>query len=165
ATRADQEATVKRLFEAARRNNLEFLLELIPSKVGVIAPDTTATLIRQFYEIGVYPDWWKLEPMADAEGWAAAVSAIEDFDRHTRGIVVLGLDAPEAELSASFEVAAGFALVKGFAVGRTIFGDAARAWMTGEMSDAAAVDDMAARYTRLCQVWDNARAKAMETVQ
>ncbi|SFK59003.1 5-dehydro-2-deoxygluconokinase, partial [Celeribacter marinus] len=31
ATRADQEATVKRLFEAARRNNLEFLLELIPS--------------------------------------------------------------------------------------------------------------------------------------
>ncbi|MEM5468471.1 bifunctional 5-dehydro-2-deoxygluconokinase/5-dehydro-2-deoxyphosphogluconate aldolase [Celeribacter marinus] len=165
ATRADQEATVKRLFEAARRNNLEFLLELIPSKVGVIAPDTTATLIRQFYEIGVYPDWWKLEPMADAEGWAAAVSAIEEFDRHTRGIVVLGLDAPEAELSASFEVAAGFALVKGFAVGRTIFGDAARAWMTGEMSDEAAIDDMAARYTRLCQVWDNARVKAMEDTQ
>lgn len=161
-TRANQEATVKRLFEAGRRNNLEFLLEVIPSKVGPVDSTTTATLIRQFYEAGVYPDWWKLEPMADAEGWTAAVSAIEDNDKHTRGIVVLGLDSPEAELAASFEVAASYPLVKGFAVGRTIFGDAARAWLKGDMSDADAVAQMATRYTRLCQVWDAARAKARE---
>lgn len=161
-TRANQEATVKRLFEAGRRNNLEFLLEVIPSKVGPVDSTTTATLIRQFYEAGVYPDWWKLEPMADAEGWTAAVSAIEDNDKHTRGIVVLGLDSPEAELAASFEVAASYPLVKGFAVGRTIFGDAARAWLKGDMSDADAVAQMATRYTRLCQVWDAARAKAHE---
>ncbi|MEN8833064.1 5-dehydro-2-deoxygluconokinase, partial [Pacificibacter sp.] len=159
-TRADQEATVKRLFEAGRRNNLEFLLEVIPSKVGPVDSNTTATLIRQFYEAGVYPDWWKLEPMADAEGWAAAVSAIEENDMHTRGIVVLGLDAPEEELAASFEVAASYPLVKGFAVGRTIFGDAARAWLKGDMNDADAVTQMAARYTRLCHVWDAAREKA-----
>ncbi|MCT4579092.1 5-dehydro-2-deoxygluconokinase [Donghicola sp.] len=160
ATRADQEATVKRLFEASRRNGLEFLLEVIPSKVGPIDDETTPTLIRQFYEIGVYPDWWKLEPLKTAEAWAKAVAAIEEYDLHTRGIVVLGLDAPEAELAASFEVAAGFGLVKGFAVGRTIFGDAARAWMKGEMSDEAAIEQMAARYTRLCQVWDTARESA-----
>ncbi|MAQ36950.1 MULTISPECIES: bifunctional 5-dehydro-2-deoxygluconokinase/5-dehydro-2-deoxyphosphogluconate aldolase [Thioclava] len=159
-TRANQEATVKRLFTAARRNGLEFLLEVIPSKVGPVDADTTATLIRQFYEIGVYPDWWKLEPMADAAGWAKAVAAIEEYDKHTRGIVVLGLDAPEAELGASFEVAAGFDLVKGFAVGRTIFGDVARGWMAGELSDAEAVAEMARRYTRLCGIWDAARAKA-----
>ncbi|OOY24776.1 5-dehydro-2-deoxygluconokinase [Thioclava sediminum] len=159
-TRANQEATVKRLFTAARRNGLEFLLEVIPSKVGPVDADTTATLIRQFYEIGVYPDWWKLEPMADAAGWAKAVAAIEEFDKHTRGIVVLGLDAPEAELAASFEVAAGFDLVKGFAVGRTIFGDVARGWMADELADAEAVAEMARRYTRLCGIWDGARAKA-----
>ncbi|OWY01898.1 5-dehydro-2-deoxygluconokinase [Thioclava sp. F1Mire-8] len=159
-TRATQEATVKRLFTAARRNGLEFLLEIIPSKVGPVDADTTATLIRQFYEIGVYPDWWKLEPMADAAGWAKAVAAIEEYDKHTRGIVVLGLDAPEAELAASFEVAASFDLVKGFAVGRTIFGDVARAWMQGELTDAEAVAEMARRYTRLCGIWDGARAKA-----
>lgn len=159
-TRANQEATVKRLFEAGRRNNLEFLLEVIPSKVGPVDSTTTATLIRQFYEAGVYPDWWKLEPMADAEGWAAAVSAIEDNDKNTRGIVVLGLDSPEAELAASFEVAASYPLVKGFAVGRTIFGDAARAWLKGDISDADAVTQMAARFTRLCHVWDAAREKA-----
>ncbi|OYX40829.1 MAG: 5-dehydro-2-deoxygluconokinase [Rhodobacterales bacterium 32-67-9] len=162
ATRADQEATVKRLFEAARRNGLEFLLEIIPSKVGPVDDTTTATLIRQFYAIGVFPDWWKLEPMKTAAAWKRAIAAIEENDRHTRGIVVLGLDAPEAELAASFEVAAGFPLVKGFAVGRTIFGDVARGWMTGEMDDAAAVTEMARRYGQLCAIWDRARAAAKE---
>ena len=131
--RAEQEATVKRLWEASRRNRLEFLLEIIPSKVGPVDDDTTATLIRQFYAAGVWPDWWKLEPMTSRAAWANAIAAIEAHDRHTRGIVVLGLDAPEAELAASFETAAGFDLVKGFAVGRTIFGDVARDWMTGEI--------------------------------
>ncbi|MGB0904185.1 MAG: bifunctional 5-dehydro-2-deoxygluconokinase/5-dehydro-2-deoxyphosphogluconate aldolase, partial [Mangrovicoccus sp.] len=60
AMRALQEERVKRLFTAARRNNLEFLLELIPSKVAPVTKETTATLIRQFYEAGIYPDWWKL---------------------------------------------------------------------------------------------------------
>ncbi len=158
--RKHQEATVKRLFEASRRNNLELLLEIIPSKVGPVDDDTTATLIHQFYAAGIYPDWWKLEPLKTAKAWSNAVSAIDAHDKHTRGIVVLGLDAPEAELSASFEVAAAFSLVKGFAVGRTIFGDAARAWFKGEMDDKAAIEQMAERYQRLCNIWDNARAKS-----
>ena len=160
ATRGAQEATVKRLFAASRRNGLEFLLEIIPSKVGPVDDMTTATLIRQFYAIGVTPDWWKLEPLKTGAAWANAIVAIEENDRHTRGIVVLGLDAPEAELAASFEVAVGFDLVRGFAVGRTIFGDVARGWMTGGMDDAAAVAEMARRYARLCAVWDRARAAA-----
>ncbi|SJM29074.1 bifunctional 5-dehydro-2-deoxygluconokinase/5-dehydro-2-deoxyphosphogluconate aldolase [Mesorhizobium delmotii] len=162
ALRADQEATVKRLFEASRRNGLEFLLEIIPSKVAPVDDETTAILIRQFYEAGIYPDWWKLEPMATREAWAKACAAIETCDRYTRGIVVLGLDAPEAELAASFQVAAGFDLVKGFAVGRTIFGDVARAWMMGQTNDAEAVAEMARRYARLCRIWDRARSNARE---
>ena len=160
ALRADQEATVKRLFAAARRNGLEFLLEIIPSKVGPVDDDTTATLIRQFYAAGVYPDWWKLEPMRTPAAWAEAVAAIEDHDRHTRGIVVLGLDAPEAGLADSFAVAAAFPLVKGFAVGRTIFGAVARAWLDGDLTDGEAVEEMARRYGRLCGIWDKARAGA-----
>ncbi|MFC3631551.1 5-dehydro-2-deoxygluconokinase [Paracoccus angustae] len=159
ALRAGQEATVGRLYAAARRNKLEFLLEVIPSKVGPVDETATATLIRQFYAAGIYPDWWKLEPMQTHDGWRNAIAAIEDHDRHTRGIVVLGLDAPEDELAASFEVAAGFPLVRGFAVGRTIFADAARGWLAGALSDADAVAQMAARYGRLCAIWDRARAR------
>ena len=158
ATRAQQEERVLRLFTASRRAGLEFLLEVIPSKVGPVDDTTTATLIRQFYEAGVYPDWWKLEPFRTDAAWAQAVEAIEHHDPRIRGIVVLGLDAPEAELAVSFALAAKQPLVKGFAVGRTIFGDAARAWMTGAMTDAEAVETMAARFAQLCAVWDEARA-------
>ena len=163
--RALQEERVLRLFTAARRAGLEFLLEVIPSKVGPVDDTTTATLIQQFYDAGVYPDWWKLEPFKTDAAWQNAVDAIEANDPRTRGIVVLGLDAPEEELAASFALAAKQPLVKGFAVGRTIFGDAARAWMTGDMSDADAVAMMAERFSRLCDVWDSARAGALQAAE
>jgi 5-dehydro-2-deoxygluconokinase len=165
ATWARQLAEVRRLYVASRRNKLEFLLEVIPSKVASITTDTTATLIRSFYAEGIYPDWWKLEPMDEPEAWTKVCAAIEDNDRHTRGIVVLGLDAPEDVLKASFEVAASFPLVKGFAVGRTIFGSVARGWFEGSISDEEAVEEMAKRYSRLCTVWDGARARVQEAAE
>ena len=154
-----QEQTVLRLFHAARRNRLEFLLEVIPSKVRAVDDDTTPALIQRFYDLGVYPDWWKLEPFKTEAAWTKAADAINRNDPNTRGIVVLGLDAPSAELAASFALAARQPLVKGFAVGRTIFGDAARAWMQGKMDDNAAIAQMAERYKTLCDVWDQARSR------
>ena len=159
-TRALQEQRVKHLYTSARRNNLEFLLEVIPSKIGAVDDTTTATLIQQFYDAGIYPDWWKLEPFKTDAAWQNAVDAIERHDPHTRGIVVLGLDAPEAELAASFALAAKQPLVKGFAVGRTIFGQAARDWMQGKITDDAAVETMVGNFSRLCEIWDAARAQA-----
>jgi len=160
-TRARQEDVVTRLFAACRRNRLEFLLEIIPSKVGPTDDDTSPQIIQRFYDIGVYPDWWKLEPMKTDAAWRKACAAITRNDPNTRGIVVLGLDAPAAELEASFATAAGFDLVKGFAVGRTIFGDTARKWLRGEVADADAVTEMAGKYKSLCEVWDRARATAI----
>ncbi len=160
ATKADQEATVVRLFEACRRNGLEFLLEIIPSKVAAVDDTTTAAVIQRFYNIGVYPDWWKLEPIRTKAGWKNACDAIERNDPNTRGIVVLGLDAPQEELYASFEKAASFPLVKGFAVGRTIFASPAKRWFLGEISDSTAVSEMAARYSALCAAWEKARGTA-----
>lgn len=159
---ARQEETVLRLFHAARRNRLEFLLEVIPSKVGPVDDATTAEVIQRFYDLGVFPDWWKLEPMTTDAGWQAACDAITRNDPYTRGIVVLGLAAEEAALRESFAVAARHDLVKGFAVGRTIFGAAAKAWMTGAITDADAVAEMAENYARLCAIWDEARARAKE---
>ncbi len=157
--KAQQEATVKRLFTAARRNRLEFLLEIIPSKVAPVDDMSTAKVIERFYEIGVYPDWWKLEPLKTTEAWRNACEAITRNDPHTRGIVVLGLDAPAEELEASLKVAAGFDLVKGFAIGRTILGDVARQWLANKISDAEAITEMAKRYRGFCDLWDRLRQK------
>lgn len=155
--RADQEATVKRLAEAARANALDFLLEVIPSKFGPVDEATTAEVIERFYAVGVFPDWWKLEPMVSDAAWQRACAVIERNDPHCRGIVVLGLDAPFDELKASFRVAARHDRVKGFAVGRTIFGKVARAWLARRMGDAEAVTRMAENFAQLCQAWDEAR--------
>lgn len=165
ALREQQEATVTRLFTAARRHRLEMLLEIIPSRVGPVDDMTTASLIRRFYEIGVYPDWWKLEPMKTDAAWRNTVAAIEENDPQTRGIVVLGLAAPEEELAASFRVAARQPLVRGFAVGRTIFAEAAQKWLADEIDDADAVADMTARFDRLSRLWDEARSAAQAATE
>ena len=158
--KAQQEATVMRLAEAARRNNLEFLLEIIPSKVAPVDDETNATIIQRFYDLGVFPDWWKLEPMKTDAGWKNACAAITRNDPNTRGIVVLGLDAPADELYAAFAKAAKYPLVKGFAVGRTIFGATARDWFAGTVTDQQAIIAMAEKYQSLCSQWDSARKGA-----
>ena len=149
--------TVKRLFEACRRNQLEFLLEVIPSKAGEIDDMTTALVIQRFYDESIFPDWWKLEPLLTDAAWRNVIAAIERNDAHTRGIVILGLGETEEKLAQSFSIAATYPLVKGFAVGRTIFADVAQQWFLGAKTDAKAIDEMAKNYQKLCVIWDKAK--------
>lgn len=158
--RAEQEASIVRLFQASRRNRLEFLLEIISSKAGPIEDDTTARIIQRFYDLDVFPDWWKLEPMRTHAAWQKTCDAISRNDPYTRGIVVLGLGETHESLAQSFVIATQYSLVKGFAVGRTIFAETAKAWMSGQVSDTEAIATMANKYTALCDIWDAARAKA-----
>jgi 5-dehydro-2-deoxygluconokinase len=60
-------------------------------------------------------------------------------------------------LIAAFATAAPFAIVKGFAVGRTIFHAAARDWFGRRIDDAAAVDALAGTFSRLAQAWQRLR--------
>ena len=64
--------------------------------------------------------------------------------------MLLGLEAPEEDLAAAFRIARGCRLVRGFAVGRTIFVDPARNWFAGRIDDAEAVRAMAESFARLC---------------
>jgi len=149
--------TVKRLFEACRRNQLEFLLEVIPSKAGETDDMTTALVIQRFYDESIFPDWWKLEPLLTVAAWRNVIDAIERNDAYTRGIVILGLGESEEKLEQSFSIAATYPLVKGFAVGRTIFADVAQQWFLGAKTDAKAIDEMAKNYQKLCGIWDKAK--------
>lgn len=156
--RKEQETLLFNLFTACRRNRLEMLLEVIPSKAGPVDDNTTARVINRMYEIGIYPDWWKLEPLQTDAAWAATCEAIESNDPHVRGIVILGLGEKKETLAASFELAARFPLVKGFAVGRTIFAEAAQAWMAGTIDDNKAVEMMSENFAELCGIWKQARS-------
>ena len=153
----EQIQTVEQLFQACRRNRLEFLLEVISSKAGPVDDDTTAKIIQRFYDEEIYPDWWKLEPLLTDAAWQNVIATIEHNDAYTRGIVILGLGESEEKLAQSFSIAASYPLVKGFAVGRTIFADVAQHWFLGEKTDAEAVDEMAKNYGKLCDIWDKAK--------
>ncbi len=93
--------------------------------------------------LGIRPDWWKLEPQASAAAWDAIGRVIDKNDPWCRGVVLLGLEAPQDELEAAFAATANAQVVKGFAVGRTIFAEPAEKWLAGQISDEAAVSDMA----------------------
>jgi len=148
-----QEGKVLTLFNACRYTGHDLLLEVIAGKHGELGNDTVAKAMRRFYDLGVRPAWWKLEPLASDAAWEAVGSVISEFDLHCRGVVVLGLDAPMDALLESLRVAAGHDVVKGFAIGRTIFADVAERWLKGETDDAEAVEVMAARFGSFAESW------------
>jgi 5-dehydro-2-deoxygluconokinase len=155
--RARQDRQLLRLFDACRRTRHELLVEIIASKHGAIECDTIARVIDHLYGLGIYPDWWKLEPTADPAAWAASEAAILRHDPLCRGIVLLGLSAPQDEVLAGIVAAAAFPLVKGFAVGRTIFHDVAQHWLAGTIDDAEAVAQLDANLRVLVDGWRAAR--------
>jgi 5-dehydro-2-deoxygluconokinase len=159
--RERQERQLKRLFDACRKTRHELLIEIIlPS--GMPADEhTVARAISCIYETGVRPDWWKLEPSSSAATWKNIENAIVRFDPYCRGVVLLGQSAPPSELVSSFVAAASFKIVKGFAVGRTIFEEIARQWFRGATDDDAAVKGMAANLAALVSAWRKVRAEAL----
>jgi len=119
-------------------------------------PQTMSRALSQIYALGVRPDWWKLPPSGGAAHWQAIQDTIRQEDPLCRGVLLLGLSQPETELIECFANAAPFPIVKGFAIGRSVFHDVARAWFAGSMSDADAVKAMAAKFSRLVNAWQSA---------
>jgi len=156
--RARQGRQIARLFDACRKTGHELLIEVIAPAGLPVDATTIARACEQIYDLGVKPDWWKLEPSDDPAAWRNIAAVIERRDPFCRGVVVLGLSQPMETLLAAFEATAAVPVVKGFAVGRTIFFDAARAWLSGEIDDAAAIRAMAERLSRLADAWRAARA-------
>lgn len=153
----EQAQKLKTLFEAARKIGRELLVEIIAGKHGPLGEDTIARAMAELYALGIKPDWWKLEPQSSAAAWAGISAAIAANDPFCRGVVLLGLEAPQAELEHAFRAVAGVECVKGFAVGRTLFAAAAEDWLKGRINDDQAIDGMADRFENLCRAWQNAR--------
>ena len=88
---------------------------------------------------------------------SAIEASIARHDPHCRGVLLLGMEASEETLERGFELAARHPACKGFAVGRSIFMDAARRWFGGACDDAQVVREVAANYARLAALWHKQR--------
>jgi hypothetical protein len=156
ALRVRQEREMLRAAAAARGTGHELLLEIIAGKRGVLVDDTVASVLGRLCDIGLRPDWWKLEPQPRSRAWKVIGDVIRARDPFCRGILMLGLDAPQSELARGFADGAVEPLVRGFAVGRTIFAEPAQAWFAGRTTDEQAKQQMAKRFGSLVEVWQTA---------
>ncbi|HEY0820278.1 MAG TPA: 5-dehydro-2-deoxygluconokinase [Rhizobacter sp.] len=157
ALRDEQLETLVSLAGACLATEHELLVEVIPPRGSRCGDDTLARAMRQIYETGVRPDWWKLPPPLDPAEWTHLNAAITAHDPHCRGVLLLGLEASVDHLAQGFRAAAGQPLCKGFAVGRSLFADAASAWFAGQLDDNGVVTQVAERYHRLIGLWCQAR--------
>lgn len=156
-----QARQIQELYQACALSGHELLLEVIPPKdlpgpLQKVDDFTVCNAMAQIYQLGVRPDWWKLPPQT-AAGWQAVSDLIQREAPHCRGVILLGLDAPLVDLCAAFATTAAFPICRGFAIGRTIFGAPAKAWLGGQIDDSELQRQIRANYRQLTQAWLNRR--------
>jgi len=156
-TRLEQEAQIRTVYDAVQASGHELLLEIIPPKSLPRTPDTVYRAIKRLYNLNLYPEWWKLEPMSAAE-WRAIDELIAERDPYCRGVVILGLSAPLDTLAAGFREARASTSCRGFAVGRTIFEAPSSQWLAGAIDDATLKARVRANFEALIDAWQDARS-------
>jgi 5-dehydro-2-deoxygluconokinase len=152
-TREIQEQKVLELYDACLQNDRQLLLEVQPSPGTGYDGESVAGLIRRFYQIGVRPGWWKIPPNPDPEVWARIGDVVREHDPYCAGLLVLGQAAEEERLADSFRAAASEPMCRGFAIGRSIYGEPGRRWLAGEIGDDELMSSVADRYERMNALW------------
>ena len=162
--RLEQEAQLRTLYDAVQASGHELLLEIIPPKEQPRDDDTVLRSLKRLYNLGIYPEWWKLEPMS-ARQWQGIDALIAERDPYCRGVVLLGQSASIDALREGFGAARASKSCRGFAVGRTIFEEPSRRWLTGMIDDAALVREVRDNFEALIDAWRAVRpvARAHET--
>ncbi|CAA9453374.1 MAG: 5-keto-2-deoxygluconokinase / uncharacterized domain [uncultured Rubrobacteraceae bacterium] len=158
-TREIQEARVIQLYDACLANDRRLLLEVQASPGTTYDGESAARLLGRFYEIGVRPEWWKIPPNPDPAVWARIGDVVREHDPYCAGLLVLGQAMEEERLAESFAAAASEPLCRGFAIGRSIYGEPGRRWLAGETDDEGLVSSVAERYGRMNALWQNRNAR------
>ena len=53
----------------SRKVGRELLVEIIAGKHGTLDDHTIERALTELYDLGIRPDWWKLEPQASMAAW------------------------------------------------------------------------------------------------
>ncbi|WP_407309386.1 5-dehydro-2-deoxygluconokinase [Pseudomonas sp. nanlin1] len=156
--RLEQEAQIKAVYDASLASGHDLLLEIIPPKDHPSShPDVLYRSLKRFYNLGIYPAWWKIETQS-AEQWKQLDELIQGRDPYCRGVVLLGLNASTQALADGFRQASQSTTCRGFAVGRTIFQEPSQAWLAGEIDDETLIQRVQGTFQQLIDAWRSARA-------
>ncbi|HEV3300976.1 MAG TPA: DUF2090 domain-containing protein [Planctomycetaceae bacterium] len=168
-----QAARLKKLGDYCRRAGRLFMFELlVPAepaqlqKVGgdkkaydrEVRPSLMVRSIRELQDTGVEPDVWKIEGL-DRHDDCVKVAEVARRDGRTKvGCIVLGRGEDEQKVILWLQTAAPVEGFIGFAVGRSTFLEPILQLRNGKLSAMAASSEIARRYRKWVDVFEQARA-------
>lgn len=153
--RHQQEHKLQTLYKTCEIARRELLLEVIPPADSKVDDYTLSRQIQRFYNLGIFPDWWKL-PAMSLNTYHNIEAVIDARSPHCRGIVLLGKDAPIDKIIQQFSIVKKAKYIKGFAIGRTIFSEPAKEWFAGKLSDEACISAICDNYLAVAHAWQEA---------
>ncbi len=172
-----QSARLLELSEWLHRQHRKFLFELLvpaePAQLEQVGgsddrydselrPQLMLEAILQLQNAGVEPDIWKIEGIDDRESCNEIAQLVRRDGRDRVSCVVLGRGASDELVDRWLRAAAGLEGYSGFAIGRSIFGDAVKAFAVDPegFDREAAVAQIASKYRRFIDVYEGAPAPA-----
>jgi myo-inositol catabolism protein IolC len=123
-----------------------------------IRPGLMAGAIEQLQDAGVEADVWKIEGLDRREDCEKVVAVAHRKGRDKVGCIILGRGEDDKKVYEWLTTAAKVPGFIGFAVGRTVFWEPLIDWRAKKITREAAVAEIARRYRRLVDTFENARA-------
>ena len=165
---ARQTERLKRLSDWLHANGRKFLFELlVPAEpaqlenVGgdddrydrEVRPALMVAAIRELQEAGVDPDIWKIEGIDTREDCERISEQVRAGGRDDVACVVLGRGANDDAVVHWLQQGAGVPGYIGFAIGRTIWWDPLKAFLSEELDRDSATKQIAQNYQRMIDVY------------
>jgi myo-inositol catabolism protein IolC len=111
-----------------------------------LRPDLVVATIAALQAGGVEPDIWKIEGLDTAAACEAVVAQAQVDGRDHVKCIVLGRGADEAQVIEWVKIGAKVDGFDGFAVGRTLWEEALKKNLAGQLSHYEAVEEISSRY-------------------
>jgi myo-inositol catabolism protein IolC len=127
-----------------------------------LRPNLMMEAIIQLQNGGVEPDIWKIEGIQSRDACNQIAQLVRREGRDRVSCIVLGRGASDAKVDAWLRAGAGVQGYVGFAIGRSIFGDASKQLAAeGESFDReAGAEQIAGKYRRFVDVYEGAGVAA-----
>jgi 5-dehydro-2-deoxygluconokinase len=170
-----QTERLKRLSDWLHERDRKFLFELlVPAEdhqleqVGgdsdrydaEVRPELMRQTIVAYQDAGVEADIWKIEGIETQEDCARIAETARRGGRDGVVCVVLGRGADDAKVDHWLRQGAPVEGYAGFAIGRTIWWDALKGFLDGDIEREDAAQQVADNYRRFVQVYDEAAKQA-----
>jgi myo-inositol catabolism protein IolC len=166
-----QTARLKRLSDWLHDNGRRFLFELLvpaePAQLESVGgdedrydkevrPGLMVATIKALQDAGIEPDIWKIEGIDAREDCERISQQVRSGGRDDVVCVVLGRGANDAAVEHWLKTGAGVPGYVGFAIGRTIWWDALKGFLAGEVEREEAADRISKKYRHFINVYESA---------